>query len=285
MCSLLEVSRRYYYKVISIKKNLNEVDKIFIEYGIYNFELEEKIKKIYASSRNNYGCRKISKTLEMMGIIISPYKVLKITKKLNLISGYMIKKSKPYNKSLAKSDNYNNLLLQNFSVEHPDKTMTSDLTYIKVKTKFYYVCFIIDLFNREITSYSVSSRHDSKMVLDALNNSQINLSKLEIFHSDRGGEFKGEKLKKIFDLHNIKKSTSKAGCPFDNAVSESLFSIFKREWAKPKYDTEFQLEKDVIEFVHWYNYFRIHSTLNYKTPIQYKLETYEKFCLQKAWQS
>lgn len=108
---------------------------------------------------------------------------------------------------------------------------------------------------------------------------------LKFFHSDRGREFKNQQLENLLTNFGVKQSMSKPGCPFDNAVSESLFSVFKREWAKPKYDNKVELEQDVKDFVHWYNYFRIHSTLNYKTPIQYKLETYENICLQKTWQS
>lgn len=282
MCKLLKITRSYYYKVMAIKNNIKEVDKIFLEHGISKKELEEKIKTIYVNSKSNYGCRKIAKTLETMGIFISPYKVLKITTRLNLISGYMIKKSKPYNKPTTQNNNCDNLLKQNFNVEYPNKIMTSDLTYIAVKSKFYYVCFIVDLFNREITSYSISDSHDSKMVLEALKTSSINLLDLEMFHSDRGGEFKNQQLENLLNIFDVKKSMSKPGCPFDNAVSESLFSIFKREWAKPKYDDKIYLEQDVKDFVHWYNYFRIHSTLNYKTPIQYKIETYENICLQKT---
>lgn len=271
MCSYLKISRSSYYKIIKTKDSLIFVDKIFDEFGITSLQLEDKILSIYKSSRNNYGSRKISKTLEAMNIPISSYKVLKITKRLGLRSGYSTSTSKPYNSFKQPKDSNPNILNQNFTSLEPNLIVTSDLTYIKVNSKFYYICFLVDLFNREITSHEISSKHDTQLVIDCIKSSSTNFSDLMIFHSDRGGEFRGTNLVKLLESKNIEKSMSKPGCPFDNAVSESLFGIFKREWAKQKYFSEMDLRRDVTDFVHWYNYFRIHSTLNYSSPVQYRL--------------
>jgi hypothetical protein len=71
----------------------------------------------------------------------------------------------------------------------------------------------------------------------------------------------------------------------NKAVSENLFVIFKREWLKSKYDTIIKLKKDVAEFVHNYNHFRIYSTLNYQSPIEFRLSNYDRIkCLPITWQ-
>jgi len=53
-----------------------------------------------------------------------------------------------------------------------------------------YICFLLDLYNREIVGYNVSEKHNTDTVLSAFDNSKINLSTLAIFHSDRGGNLK-----------------------------------------------------------------------------------------------
>jgi len=273
MCLFLNISRSWYYKILAVQKAVKTIDKIFEEYGIASTELDKKIRAIYFDSRKNYGSRKISKQLQRQGINMSRYKVLKITKRLNLPSEYIISKTKPYASFKQPDDSCKNLLNQNFISDEPNKIVTSDLSYIKIRNKFYYICFIVDLFNREITSYSISDRHNTEAVLQAISNYD-KFTDLSIFHSDRGGEFRGTELVELLSENNIEQSMSKPGCPFDNAVSESLFNIFKREWAV-QYNDIIELEAHVKEFVKWYNHFRIHSSNDYLTPIEMRLQHFE----------
>ena len=54
-------------------------------------------------------------------------------------------------------------------------------------------------------------------------NSTINLSKIKIFHTDRGNEFKNKIIDEVLKVFNIERSLSKKGCPYDNAVAEAGF--------------------------------------------------------------
>ena len=140
---------------------------------------------------------------------------------------------------------------------------------------------MINLYSREILAFNISNKHDSEMVINAFNTLKTIHNEIEIFHSDRGGEFRSDKFASILAEADIDASMSKPGCPFDNAVSESLFNIFKREWAI-KYNDIIELEIHVQEFVDYYNKFRIHGTINYMTPTEARLKFYENNCLLKA---
>ena len=75
----------------------------------------------------------------------------------------------------------------------------------------------------------------------------------------------------------IKRSLSLKGCPYDNAVAEATFKIFKTEFVKGRhFDSLEELELELMDYIHWYNHIRIHGTLNYTSPIQYKLEHLKK---------
>jgi putative transposase len=220
-----------------------------------------------------YGARKISIKLNQMypELKSSRYKVNKSMQKQNLVSVYCKKcKYIPY-KTKAVTEELPNLVKQEFNNKTLNEVITSDLTYVPYKKMFLYICFIIDLYNREIVGYSVSYHHNTECVVLALQNANINYKKVKIFHSDRGGEFKGKELLKIFKTHKIKRSLSKPGCPYDNAVSEKLFDIYKREWSQGKYESIEELEQSVSRFVKWYNNQRIHESLGYKTPVQVRL--------------
>ncbi len=126
------------------------------------------------------------------------------------------------------------------------------------------------MFNREIVGYSISEYHDTNCVLDALDSMCIDLSKVRIFQSDRGGEFRSDELSEYMKANDIKQSMSKAGCPFDNAVSENMFKLLKIEGVDNHYHYSKDLVTDVDEWVKWYNCVRVHSNLNYVSPRIYR---------------
>ena len=92
-----------------------------------------------------------------------------------------------------------------------------------------------------------------------------------IFHTDRGREFDNRLIDNFLEEHSVIRSLSRKGTPYDNAVSESTFKIVKTEFVKGKTfrDIE-QLRLEYGDYVHWFNNCRIHSSLNYMTPVEYK---------------
>ena len=92
-----------------------------------------------------------------------------------------------------------------------------------------------------------------------------------IFHTDRGSEFKNNTIDGLIETFNIKRSLSKKGCHYDNAVAEATFKVFKTEFI---YQTAFQsleqLNLELADYINWYNNVRIHSSLGYLTPVAYR---------------
>lgn len=261
MCKLLKISpRQYYYQSKTIKTNSQTI------------EIENQIIKIFKSSNKIYGSRKISKTLEFLGTSFSRYKVLKVMKKYNLESKYHIKKLKKVSKSNKKS--IPNTLNRDFSLLNPKQVLTSDLTYVKIENKIRYICFIININTRQIVGYRLLKSKDAIGIYQTLKQSKIKLNKVDIFHTDRGTEFVNFEIDRLLIKYNITRSLSNPGCPYDNAVSESTFNIFKREFIFNKNESYEMFKIRLAKYVNWYNNVRIHSTLNYMTPNQYDL----KFC-------
>ena len=64
------------------------------------------------------------------------------------------------------------------------KKLTIDITYLPFGPKRFYLSFIMDLHNGEIIAYTISSKQDTKFVLDTLN--QIDLPKDVLLHRDQG---------------------------------------------------------------------------------------------------
>ncbi|NHM30998.1 IS3 family transposase [Bacillus sp. C11] len=67
------------------------------------------------------------------------------------------------------------------------------------------------------------------------------------------------------------------GCPYDNAVAEATFKIVKTEFVRGQHFTSLEeLTRELQDYVHWFNHIRIHGTLGYLSPIEYKLEHLKK---------
>ena len=66
-------------------------------------------------------------------------------------------------------------------------------------------------------------------------------------------------------------SANTKGCPYDNAVDESTNRILKAELVhRETFGTTRELRAKLSDYVHWYNNFRIHSTLGYMSPIEFR---------------
>ena len=100
---------------------------------------------------------------------------------------------------------------------------------------------------------------------------QSDLRLIEIFHTDRGSEFKNRVVEQIMEAFNIERRLSAKGTPIENAVSESMFNIIKTEFVFGQEFTnlaEFKLRW--FDYVNWYNRIRIHGSLGYLTPDEWK---------------
>lgn len=66
---------------------------------------------------------------------------------------------------------------------------------------------------------------------------------------------------------------SRGGCPYDNSCVESFFASLKKEKIyRKKYDTIEDVKKDVFWYIEiFYNRKRRHSSLGYKTPVEYRM--------------
>ena len=98
-----------------------------------------------------------------------------------------------------------------------------------------------------------------------------------MFHTDCGNEFRNELIDKTLGMFNIKRLLSMKGNPYDNAVAEATFKLFRTELINGTYfDSIEGLSLELADYVNWYNNIRIHSSLGYLSPVQYKLDTLKR---------
>lgn len=263
MCKLLKISRSLVYYHLD---NRNKTSKVSKE----EVKLENSVIRIFRESRNNYGTRKIRKELRKEGKIVSRRKISQIMIKYSLISNYTVLQYKVRKKG-CNQESTPNTVNREFNNRKVLEVVVSDLTYVRVNKKWAYICVLLDLHNREIIGYSAGFRKDANLVNQALLSCKYPLSGVEIFHSDRGNEFKNKVIDEVIRTFNIKRSLSNKGCPYDNAVVESFYNIIKTEFIKQRVFLNMRsLGLELADYINWYNNHRIHGSLNYLTPIDYK---------------
>ena len=259
MCVFLKISRSLIYYCNKRKSKI--IDK----------KLETDIITIFKDSRNNYGSRKIKVELKKRGFKVSLRKIRKIMCLHGLVSNYTIKQFKIH-KTNCNNDLIDNSLNRKFNRTSELDVVVSDLTYVNVSGKWNYICLILNLYNREIVGYAAGKNKNAELVCKAFSKINKSLNIINIFHTDRGNEFKNKMIDNMLNTFNIKRSLSKKGCPYDNAVAEATYKIIKTEFAFNRCFNSFEeLEIELFDYVNWYNNIRIHSSLNYETPVNYRL--------------
>lgn len=235
------------------------------------FAVTQPIINIFKKNRSVYGTRKIKSKLSEQGLTISRRRIARIMKEQGLVSTYTVAQYKPHKTACNESKQANELSRQ-FQQSEAKRVVVSDLTYVKVKYRWNYICVFVDLFNREIIGFSAGPNKDAApLVARAFASVQGDLRQIQLFHTDRGSEFKNRLIDETLATFQIGRSLSMKGCPYDNAVAEATFKIMKTEFIHQMHFKNLEhLKVELNDYANWYNKHRIHGTLGYMSPVNYR---------------
>lgn len=155
------------------------------------YESEEKeIQNIFENNRGRYGYRRITVALHKQGYAINHKTVLKLMNKLGL-KGKQRKNDKYHSYKGEVGKIADNLLKREFTAERPFEKLTTDVTQFKVGNEKVYLSPVMDLFNREIISYSISLNPNLCQIREMLNGlfAKLPADARPIFHSDQGWQY------------------------------------------------------------------------------------------------
>lgn len=163
---------------------------------------------------------------------------------------------------LKRSETPFNNLIANLSIIYPHQVWAEDFTYIKYMGKFIYLATVIDIYSRKIVGFSISNRHDTKLIMESLENALQNHPKPTIIHSDQGSEYDSQIYYDFCRIIGIQISMSKKSSPWENGYQESFYNNFKIELADVnRFDTIEDLMIEIGNQIYYYNNHRIHSKL------------------------
>ena len=268
-CELLNLSRIEYYRWIdradSISKRTQE-DLLILE------EIKEIIREF-----TGYGYRRVTKDLQNKGHDVNHKRILRLMHDNELLC----KKKRSFVPKTTDSDHDNPIypnLTKGLDITHPDQVWAADITYIQLDKGFAYLANILDIFTRKSVGWNMSMNMRTDLVMGALDmavdkrrDSDI---KGLIHHSDRGVQYTShEYTDRLKDL-GVQISMSRKGNPYDNAYAESFFKTLKVEEVYLNEYSDIDDAWDNIErFIEdVYNTKRLHSSLGYKSPVDFEKE-------------
>lgn len=249
-----------------------------------NKELEQKILEI-RKEHKDFGYRRIYGELRKEGIIVNKKRVQRIVQKLNIQVTSFTRKSRKYSSYKGKIGKIApNRINRRFETSIPHQKITTDTTEFKyyeidnkgkMIIKKLYLDPFMDMFNREIISYSTSQRPSAEGIINALNEAIKITSDCQYrrtFHSDQGWAYQMNSYIYTLQENKIFQSMSRKGNCHDNSVMENFFGIMKQEMYYGEiYYSYDELKNSIEKYIKYYNEQRIKEKLNWMSPVEYRL--------------
>lgn len=265
MCRLFSVTRQGFYAYLKRQAATRPAE----------VELQAQVKQAYAEGRGAYGSPRVVAALRRKGLPVSKRRVERTMRALGL-QGRKRRRSRVTTKANPAHPVAANLLDRDFKADRPNQRWVTDISYVWTDEGWCYLAVILDLFSRAVVGWSLDTTLTTQLPLRALDMAvrrRIPGSSL-LHHSDRGCQYTSQEYRRPLADLGIEVSMSRKGNCWDNAVAESFFStiklelVYDRRWA-----TRLELRTAVFDYIEvFYNRQRLHSTLGYKSPVQFETD-------------
>lgn len=236
-----------------------------------------EIVRLYAENYGVYGVRKMHRLLKRKGWEIGRDQTGRIMRSQGL-RGVRRSKRVFTTKSDPAGRRRTDLVQRHFRAEAPRRLWVVDVTYVRTWQGFAYVAFVTDVFSRRIVGWNVAATLKADILpLQALDMAAFDaggdLTGLT-HHSDHGSNYMALVYTDRIEELGAIPSTGTVGDSFDNAMAEAINALYKTELirARGPWRTVEQVELATLEWVWWFNNQRLHSELDYRTPIEAEQE-------------
>ena len=231
------------------------------------------IKQSWLESGGVYGYRKVTDDLKELGETCGKHRIYRLMRAEQLKSqtGYRRRPAQRYGRPSIAAPNH---VQQEFDVAEPNQVWVTDITYIRTYEGWLYLAVVLDLFSRQVIGWSMQSRMDRELALNALLMAVWRRQPTQevIVHSDQGSQFSSHDWQSFLKTHNLIASMSRRGNCHDNAVAESFFQLLKRERIRRRvYADREEARRDVFDYIElFYNPRRRHGYVGGISPVQFE---------------
>jgi transposase InsO family protein len=234
-------------------------------------QTKAKIAEIYHQHKGRYGYRRITLELRKAGIHINHKTVQRLMGDLGLKSMVRMKKYKSYKGETGRIAP--NILKRDFNAAKPNTKWVTDVTEFLLFGQRLYLSPLLDLYNGEIISYSISKHPTFHQTMDMLDKAfeKIPDNTGLILHSDQGWQYQMKQFQHKLATNRITQSMSRKGNCIDNSVMENFFGLLKSELLYlQEFDNIEHFIDELHDYIFYYNNLRIKLKLNGMSPIQFR---------------
>lgn len=268
MCRMLEVSRAGFYQwrahPLSARVQADAV-------------LAARIRALHTGRRRAYGSPRVHRELRAQGVRCGEKRVARIMRQEGMHATtptrYRATTQSAHREPIAP-----NHLDRQFAVTAQpgvNVTWAADITYVPTREGWVYLAVVLDLASRRVVGWSVRTRLDQELATSAL---QMALrhrgARGGLHHSDRGAQYASGAYRALLAAADFVPSMSRVGDCWDNAVVESFFATLTKELlVEGLFPSRGTATRELFAFIEiWYNRQRRHSSLGYRSPMEFEAE-------------
>ena len=264
-CEALDVSRSGYYAWSRRQPSPR---------ASANYALSVEIEDLFTRRRHCYGSPRITRELRSGGRVVGENRVARLMRENGLNAT-----PKRRFRVMTTDSNHDlpiapNRLAGVTETTRTDQVWVSDITYVATDEGWLYVAGILDVHSRRMVGWSMSDSLATDLPFNALTMalSHRRPSHGLLHHSDRGCQYASERYREQLAKASITPSMSRAGNCYDNAMMESFWATLIRELVnRYHFRTRAEAYRMIFEYIEvFYNRERLHSSLNYKSPVDFE---------------
>jgi putative transposase len=165
-----------------------------------------------------------------------------------------------------------NVLNREFVAPAPNQKWATDITYLRVGGRQYYLSVLLDLFNKEVVGYQLSTMMDAQMVMATVEPAlRARATDGLLIHSDQGMQYATQAYQRLLRRYGVTQSMSRRGNCLDNACIEGFFGHLKSEWQPERLTVDAPtLAMLIDQYIHFYNHERYQQGLRDRAPVEYR---------------
>lgn len=156
-----------------------------------------------------------------------------------------------------------------------DQIWLADATYLPASDGVLYLAVVMDSASRRILGWAMSSQQTADLMCDALREAlqqRPGRSTPVIHHSDRGSQYTSTEFRALCETEGVIQSMGRTVNCYDNAQIELFFASLKKECVSTlSQPNRVKIRREVIRWIEvWYNPRRLHSQLDYLSPVAFE---------------
>jgi len=236
--------------------------------------IKAAVTEIFNKNHGRYGHRRIHTEMVKHGWTAAKKTVLKLMRSLGLVC--KVRRKKRYNSYQGGQGRVApNVLNREFEADAPNRKWVTDVTEFSVGDRKLYLSPVMDLFDRQVISYSIGMSPNLELTNTSLRQALVRLEQGQqpLVHSDQGFQYQHVSWRNLLQDAGAVQSMSRKGNCYDNAVMENFFVHLKEElFHRVRFLSAEALEAALHEYIRWYNTERISTKLKGLSPVQYRAQ-------------